>query len=370
MRLFLCGDVMLGRGIDQILPDPCPPGLHEAFVVSARTYVELAESAHGPINWPVDLRYVWGDALPELERRRPDARIVNLETAITRSDDWQPKGINYRVSPENARSLRAARIDCCVLANNHVLDWGGAGLSETLSTLDSLQIGHAGAGNDAAQARAPAVLDLGAKGRVLVFSFATETSGVPPDWAAGAGKAGVNLLPDLSDAMADRVLGQIEGLARPNDIVVASIHWGANWGYGIPADQQRFARRLVDGGVSIVHGHSSHHPRAIETYRQRLILHGCGDFVNDYEGISGKEQYRADLALMYLPELDTRDGRLLSLTLVPLRLRNFRLQHASPADAGWLAQMLDRESRKYGTSVAPGTDGALTCGDGRRSGRT
>lgn len=359
---------MLGRGIDQILPDPCPPGLHEKFVDSARTYVELAERVHGPIGWPVDLRHVWGDALPELERRRPDARIVNLETAVTRSEDWQRKGINYRVSPENARSLHAAGIDCCVLANNHVLDWGRAGLNETLATLDSLQIRHAGAGNNAAEARAPAVLDLGAKGRVLVFSFAAETSGVPPDWAA-AGKAGVNLLPDLSETTADCVLGQIKRRVRSAAVVIASIHWGDNWGYDIPAAQQRFARRLLDGGVSVVHGHSSHHPKAIEIYRHRLILYGCGDFVNDYEGISGKENYRGDLSAMYLPELDVRSGRLLSLKIVPLRMRGFRLQHVSPDDFDWLAQVLDREGRKLGTAVARDADGALTCGDIPRSER-
>lgn len=368
MRLFLCGDVMLGRGIDQILPDPCPPRLHEGFVDSAITYVELAERAHGPIRRSVDLRHVWGDALPELERRRPDARIVNLETAITRSEDWQPKGINYRVSPENARSLGVAKIDCCVLANNHVLDWGRSGLSETLATLDSLQIRHAGAGSNAAEARAPAVLDLGSKGRVLVFSFAAETSGVPTDWAA-AGKAGVNLLPDLSEATADRVLGQIERRACPGAVVIASIHWGDNWGYDIPANQQRFARKLLDGGVSVVHGHSSHHPKAIEIYRHRLILYGCGDFVNDYEGILGKEMYRSDLSVMYLPELDARTGRLLSLKLVPLRMRGFRLQHVSPRDFDWLAQVLDRESRRFGTSVGWGANGALMCADIPRSGQ-
>jgi poly-gamma-glutamate synthesis protein (capsule biosynthesis protein) len=370
MRLFLCGDVMLGRGIDQVLPDPCPPQLHEGFIDSALTYVELAERGHGPIRRPVDLRYVWGDALPELERQQPDARIVNLETAITRSEDWQPKGINYRVSPQNAHSLGVASIDCCVLANNHMLDWGRSGLRETLATLDSLSIRHAGAGGNAAEARAPAVLDLGAKGRLLVFSFATETSGVPLDWAATAGEAGVNFLPDLSEAAADRVLEEVARRARSGDIVIVSIHWGDNWGYDIPEVQQRFARRLVDGGVSVVHGHSSHHPKAIEVYRHRLILYGCGDFVNDYEGISGKETYRSDLSVMYLPEFDARDGRLRSLKLVPLRMCRFRLQHVSPADFDWLAQLLDHESRRFGTSVARSANGVLTCAGIRRSERT
>src|SRR5687768_12386434 len=117
--LFLCGDVMLGRGIDQILPHPGDPQLYESHVKSAATYVELAERTKGPIPKPVDFRYVWGDALAELQRAQPDARIINLETSITRSTDPAPKGINYKMSPDNTPCLTAADIDCCVLANNH-----------------------------------------------------------------------------------------------------------------------------------------------------------------------------------------------------------------------------------------------------------
>ena len=73
----------------------------------------------------------------------------------------------------------------------------------------------------------------------------------------------------------------------------------------------RFAHWLVDGGVDIVHGHSSHHPRPIEVYRDRLILYGCGDFIDDYEGIEGYEQYRDDLVLMYFATLSPATGELI-----------------------------------------------------------
>ena len=97
--LFLCGDVMTGRGIDQILRHPSRPVLYERAVTSALEYVGLAEHAHGPIPRRVDPTYVWGVALEELERRRPAARIINLETSITTHEDAAPKGINYRMHP-------------------------------------------------------------------------------------------------------------------------------------------------------------------------------------------------------------------------------------------------------------------------------
>jgi poly-gamma-glutamate synthesis protein (capsule biosynthesis protein) len=345
LRLFLCGDVMTGRGIDQILPAPCDPALDEPYARSALDYVELAERVHGPIARPVDPTYIWGDALAELERAKPHVRIVNLETAVTRSEERAPKGINYRMSPENADCLIAARIDCCVLANNHVLDWGTQGLEETLDTLHGAQIRTAGAGRDTAEAAAPAVLELAGRRRLLVFAFGMDSAGVPADWAATATRAGVSRLPDLSsrttDALADRILAA----KRAGDLVLLSMHWGSNWGYEVSRQQRSFARRLIDAGAAeLVHGHSSHHPRPIEIYRERLILYGCGDFLNDYEGISGHETFRPELALMYFPRLEAASGKLLELALAPTRTRKFRVGLANAEEADWLAALLRRES--------------------------
>ena len=184
ITLFLCGDVMTGRGIDQVLPHPGDPTLHEGYAVSALDYVALAEQAHGSIPWPVDFAYVWGDALVEWARVGPDVRIVNLETAVTTSNDWQRgKGIHYRMHPRNVPCLSAARIDCCVLANNHVLDWGEAGLAETLAALHQANLQTAGAGCELAAAAAPAALAT-PRGRVLVFAFGAESSGISPSWGA------------------------------------------------------------------------------------------------------------------------------------------------------------------------------------------
>ena len=116
ITMFLCGDVMTGRGIDQVLPHPSNPVIHEPYMKSARGYVELAIRANGPIPQPVSFAYIWGDALAELERIGPDLRIVNLETSITNSNDyWEGKGINYRMHPENIPCLTAAKIDFFLL---------------------------------------------------------------------------------------------------------------------------------------------------------------------------------------------------------------------------------------------------------------
>ena len=353
ITMFMCGDVMTGRGIDQVLPHPSKPKLYERYVKDARRYVEIAERMSGPIPRPVDFSYVWGDALKVLERKAPDFRLINLETSITESDDyWKGKGINYRMHPKNIFAIKTAGINVCSLANNHVLDWGYSGLEETLETLREANIVSAGAGWNLEEATAPAIFEVSDKGRVIVFSFGSVTSGVPRSWVASDKRPGVNLLGDFSGKTVRKIGTKIKAVKQPGDIVVASIHWGGNWGYAIPRDQRQFAHNLIDqAGVDVIHGHSSHHVKGIEVYKGKPVLYGCGDFINDYEGIGGYEEYRNDLGLMYFVSLDTVTGSLISLDMIPTQMKRFRVNQASRSDITWLMERLNRECKKLGTQV-------------------
>lgn len=360
IRLFLCGDVMTGRGIDQILPTPSNAQLFEPSMRSALQYVELAEAHSGALPRGVAWRYIWGAALDRLAHSRAHLRIVNLETAVTRSDAARvDKSIHYRMHPANVECLEAAGIDCCVLANNHVLDWGRAGLTETLQTLHGAGIATCGAGCGLRAASAPAVLS-GPGTRVLVFAVATASSGVPRSWRARTDRSGVNWIEDVSGDGAQRIARQIERHRHGSDRVIVSVHWGGNWGYEVSRQERLFARRLIDvAGVDVVHGHSSHHPKGLEIYRERVILYGCGDFLNDYEGIDGYEAFRPQLTLMYFPVLDGTTGQLRELRMVPLKIHRFRLEPVSTAEAKWLCATIDRESRASGTRVSLNRQGVL-----------
>ena len=362
VKIFMCGDVMTGRGIDQVLPHPVDPIIHESYLKSALGYVKIAEQANGPIPKPVSFDYIWGDAINELDRAAPHVRLINLETSVTTSSNyWKGKGIHYRMHPKNVASLSAAKIDICALANNHVLDWGYSGLLETLDSLNNVNIKIAGAGRNAIEAAAPAVVDIGSKNRVIVFSFGLTSSGIPSSWAAGEDQAGVNLLKSMGDRTLRSIQKKVQAVKRKGDIVVASIHWGGNWGHDISRRQIRFAHRLIDdGGVDIIHGHSSHHVKAIEVYKNKLILYGCGDFLNDYEGIGGHEEYRADLALMYFATLEPSTGRLLGLNMTPTQIRRFKINRASATDALWLRDTLNKVGTKFGTRVKLNQDNRLT----------
>lgn len=355
-KLLLGGDVMTGRGIDQVMRHPCPTELHEPFIGDAREYVRLAELAHGPIPSAVEDDYIWGDALAEIERFAPDARIINLETAVTDGGHpWPGKGIHYRMSPAHVSCLAAAHVDACVLANNHVLDWGEEGLSDTLSCLRAAGFATAGAGRSSAEATAPAIVPLSGGRRVLVFAFAGIDSGAPLSWEADH-QPGISMLrPDnamLKDA-AERILQ-----ARlPGDVVVVSLHWGENWVEHVPAVHRRIAHYLTESGAAdVIHGHSSHHPLPAEVHRGKLVLYGCGDVINDYEGIERDEAARSDLVCLYAVTLHD-DGMLDEMEIMPFQLRSFRLCHARGEDREWLRQFINRNSEPFGTRMVGGPFG-------------
>lgn len=357
LRVFLAGDVMIGRGVDQALAHSVDPVLYEPWVRDARTYVSLAEQVNGPIVRPLEAAAVWGDALDILKRWQPLVRIVNLETAMTdRGTPWSGKGIHYRTHPRNVDVIRVAEVDACVLANNHVLDWGWQGLADTRAALDTAGLRAIGAGADRAAAMRPADFPLPGGGRLLVFAAATASSGVPDDWEARGRRMGIWRLPDIGPETAHRVVRDIRAATQAGDRIVFSLHWGENWGYAVSGDERRFARALIDGaGVDVVYGHSSHHPRPIEVYRDRLILYGCGDLLNDYEGIGGHASYRPDLVALYFVDLEIDSGRMEALSVLPMRIARFRLHRGSVTDADWLIRRL----ALYGTRLESAPDSTV-----------
>jgi poly-gamma-glutamate capsule biosynthesis protein CapA/YwtB (metallophosphatase superfamily) len=364
LKLFFAGDCMFGRGIDQILPFKSDPVLYEEWVTDARDYVELAERKNGPIPRNVPYGYVWGDALGEFAKARPDLRIINLETSITTSPSaWPGKGINYRMHPSNTPLLTAASIDCCVLANNHVMDWGIDGLSETIDSLNASGVQWAGAGSDRHRAFSPAVLKVNEMTRVLVFSFGDRSSGIPPSWAAQEQTPGVAFLDSYSDETVARIRECVLSVQQPGDITVGSIHWGGNWDFQIPPSMRQFAHDLIDyAGIDIVHGHSSHHVKDIEVYNGHCILYGCGDFINDYEGIDISylgSGYRGDLSCMYFLTVDAVNGSLMKAELVPTTMRRFSVRIAGEQDADAVMEILSREGKELGTRVVRNDQGRL-----------
>jgi len=162
MQIALTGDVMLGRLVDQ--------------------YV-IRNQSIGPDK-------IWSDVLPLM--LKADRRLINLECVISdRGHEWQPdsKAFHFRAHPRAIDFLRAAKIDCVTLANNHVLDYGTDALIECLALLDRAGIKRTGAGASLMEALTPAILDL-PQGRLGVISLTDNE----PEWEAGEKKPGTHYM--------------------------------------------------------------------------------------------------------------------------------------------------------------------------------
>ena len=243
-----------------------------------------------------------------------------------------------------------------------VLDWGKVGLIETLKSLEEAEIHYFGAGF-LPQVQDPLIFTFPLKKmRIVLFGFGSESSGVPESWMASKTSPGVNFI-KITDYYLSHVIKIIkkhtdaEKLRKSKfeyeeneytDIIIVSIHWG----FKIHEHFQTFAHRLIDeANVDVIHGHSSHHVRAMEIYKGKPIIYGCGDFISDYEGIDGAYQsLRDDLAFMYFIDI-SKDKQLQKVVLSPTRLKNFRIQKAEGSDAEWLFTNYQRESAKFGLSL-------------------
>ncbi|NUU33133.1 CapA family protein [Arthrobacter sp. C9C5] len=287
MQIAFLGDVMLGRLVND--------------------YLETA----GPA-------YPWGDTLPVL--RRADARIANLECVLADGGKPEPgKVFTFRSDLKNVRSLVSAQIDLVSLANNHVLDYGPDALREMLPALDRHGILHAGAGADLDSARRPAVRRVGAT--AVGFVAFTDNQ---PDWEAAPGSPGVYYVPvpDRGERVGE-LLELVERTKSRVQLLIVSAHWGGNWGSDAPPEHRALARRLVDAGADVVFGHSPHIFRGVEVYRNRPIIYGAGDFVDDY-AVDPVE--RNDFSFIFL--LGTDGGRPRQLRLVPTLIAGFQARLA------------------------------------------
>lgn len=295
MRLVLAGDVMLGRLVNRALKKRPP-------------------------------EVVWGDTLRFFTSA--DASICNLECVISdRGKEWAPekKAFHFRTDPRNIEALKKARITAVTLANNHSLDFGSVAMNDTLGALDSSGIKRAGAGRDFSGASRAAFFEA-AGVSVALLSFTDNE----PSWEAKDKTPGVHFVPvDLDDPRARSLFNAIGEAKKTADIVIASPHWGPNWGYRPVKTHIPFARAMIDAGADIVFGHSCHVFQGVELYKGRPIIYSAGDFVDDY---AVNDVERNDESFVFIVE--TEGARLKRVLLYPTMIIRFEARAAR----GFLAE--------------------------------
>jgi len=317
MQIALTGDVMLGRLVDQ--------------------YV-IQNQSIGP-------EKIWSDVLPLL--LKADRRLINLECVISvRGREWQPdsKAFHFRARPRVIDFLRAAKIDCVALANNHVLDYGTDALLECLALLDRAGIKRTGAGASLEEALTPAILDL-PQGRLAVVSLTDNE----PEWEAGEKKPGVHYIAynakGLVEPHRSRLVQVLKQARSQADLVMVSAHVGPNWGPPSVA-MRMLAHQIVDLGADLYWGHSNHTPQGIELYKGKAILYSTGDFIDDY---AVDRDERNDLSFLFVLELER--GRIARIALHPVCIEDLYVRLAKDLEIIFLQRTMQAKCATFGTAL-------------------
>jgi len=312
-RLVFLGDVMLGRGVNEMLQD-------------------------------VSSEYVWGNAVDII--KSADFSLINLECALTYHDEiWTetPKAFYFKADPDKAiAALKEANISCVCLANNHTLDFQEKGLIDTLEYLDEAGICRAGAGRDIGEARAPAYRQVGELTVGLIAFTDNE-----PSFAATETSPGVNYTPVMPHS--DSFIPILESVAEAKhraDIVIVSIHWGPNMILHPPVLFQDAAHALVSAGADIIHGHSAHNFQGIEIYKGKPIMYATGNFIDDY---AIDPFYRNDQSLIFA--LHLRGKEVESIDLYPVHLSYARTNLAGRIEFDKIAKRMEELSGEFGTEI-------------------
>jgi poly-gamma-glutamate synthesis protein (capsule biosynthesis protein) len=236
-------------------------------------------------------------------------------------------------------------------ANNHAMDYGRQAMEEEsiplFERLKSDTFQTIGLGMTLQQASKPATVDCKSTS-VQVFAFSSGCSGTPKEWWATKNRSGVLGLPGLrskEDVNSAMNIAKLVFKREPKSdsrLRILSIHWGPNWAMKGEGKQdlvarRKFAHRLIDEcGVDMIYGHSSHHARGMEVYKNKLIPYGTGDIINDYEGFEnpGEERYNR-LGGIYVVDVSATSGEFQQLRIVPMFMNRLRLERFTSSSSMW-----------------------------------
>lgn len=337
MQILFVGDVMLGRLVNNVLPN-------ENFT------------------------YVWGNTIDII--KNADFSLINLECAISsKGKEWKKtfKVFHFRANPDAIKVLNSASIDYVALANNHILDYDVEALVDTIDLLDKYDISHSGAGKDLKEAIKPAFIEKKIKinqdNGNLFFKGKNKKSNVKkyenikdsikiglisltdnqPEWEANPNSPGVNYIPlTLEESKySNRLENSILEAKKQSDLVIVSSHVGSHFRNMPSTEYMNFAHKIIDCGADIYWGHSNHIPQGIEIVKKennkKIILYDCGDFIDDY---AIDPNYRNDLSFIFLlnfhPEnnfksnnnSNNQSNMILKnciIELIPTKISNFRV---------------------------------------------
>lgn len=201
-----------------------------------------------------------------------DIFMVNQEFPFTdRGKAAENKQFTFRLPPDKIHILQEMGVDIVTMANNHILDFGPDGITDSLKALDEAGILHVGAGEDIEQAKRMEIIET--CGRRIGFIGVSRVY-MAESWAAGVGHPGVFSAYDPSPS-----LQAVREAKEKVDYLVVYIHWGVERETEPKEYQKVMGRQYIDAGADVVIGSHPHVLQPIETYKEKPIVYSLGNFV-------------------------------------------------------------------------------------------
>lgn len=271
--------------------------------------------------------------------QRADIAFGNLEGPLTRRGvPAEDKKYLFRSPPDEVvKSLADAGFDVVSLANNHSLDYGAEGLSDTIAALDKGGIRHVGAGDDLRQARQSTIIVRNG----LRVAFLGYSLTFPEEFWAGRNR------PGTAFGHKDHIVDDVKKARTEADIVVVSFHWGRESTTELRPYQTWLGREAIDAGAALVIGHHPHILQAVERYKDGVILYSMGNFA--FGSYSQKARHSA------FAEIEFEQDKLTQVRLLPINVLNvdvlFQPTALSGKQADKVVEELQQLSGKRGTTL-------------------
>jgi poly-gamma-glutamate synthesis protein (capsule biosynthesis protein) len=226
-----------------------------------------------------------------------DLTIVNLETAIGVGGDQATKDFTYQAPPAAFDALKANGVDVIAMANDHSLDYGQSGLTQTLAAEKAKSVHVIGIGENEAAAYRPFTARVNGQRIAIVDATQVIDADLIGSWTATANQGGV-----ASALRVDRLIQEVADARRNADTVVVFLHWGTEGEYCPDADQETLARQLVDAGADVIVGTNAHRVQGGGYMGDSFVEYGLGNL-----------QYKAGA-------IEAREGGMLSVTVTGRRI--------------------------------------------------
>jgi poly-gamma-glutamate capsule biosynthesis protein CapA/YwtB (metallophosphatase superfamily) len=287
-------------------PDPAAP-LGTPINLTVAGDIIFGRTVHSRMvrynDWSHPLRLV----APRL--RDADLTIADLECSLSDNIEQPDDPFTFLFTTNTAAvaGLKLAGIDGVSLANNHTMNFGEPGLSDTIAALTASGIAAFGGGPNLAAARQPGRFTV--KGTNFAFlgydGITADDYGAGPNWGGTCPLRRQLLLDDLTTLRADPTA----------PLIVPFFHWSAEYVAVPSAEMRELAHLAIDNGAALVIGSHPHWVQGTEWYKGRPILYSLGNFVFDQDWSTETKQGM-------FAEFVIRERRIARVRLVPVQIED------------------------------------------------